>query len=55
MRDHDIQLLTVGVAAGMNLMQLVYMVFGLLDDRRDRKAARAAQAKLKAAKERAAA
>lgn len=55
MSDHDIQLLTIGIAAGMDFMLLVQMCFGLLDDRRDRKALRAAQAKLKAAEERAAA
>lgn len=55
MSDHDIQLLSIGIAAGMDLMLLVHMCFGILDDRRDRKAARAAQAKLRAAEERAAA
>lgn len=55
MTDHDIQLLTLGIAAGMDLMLLIHMCFGILDDRRDRRALRAAQAKLQAAEERAAA
>ncbi|CAM5536260.1 hypothetical protein [Streptomyces canus] len=53
MTDHEIQLLTIGVAIGMYLMLLVQITFGILDDRRDRKAARAAQAQLDAARERA--
>lgn len=53
MTDHDIQLLAIGVAIGMDLMLLLQIVFGILDDRRDRKAARAAQAMLDAARERA--
>ena len=55
MTDHDIQLVALGVAVGMDAMLLVQMFFGILDDRRDRKALRAAEAKLAAAKERAAA
>jgi len=55
MSDHDIQLVSLGIAAGMDLMLLIQMVFAILDDRRDRKTLRAAQAKLKAAEERAAA
>ncbi|MFE9765091.1 hypothetical protein ACFYPC_11250 [Streptomyces sp. NPDC005808] len=54
MTDHEIQLLAVGIAIGMNFMLLVQIAFGILDDRRDRKVARAAQARLKAAEERAA-
>ena len=53
MTDHELQLLFFGVAAGMYLMLLVQIVFGVLDDRRDRKAARAAQARLDAAREKA--
>lgn len=55
MTDHEIQLLALGVAVGMDLMLLVQVVFGILDDRRDRKAARAAEEKLAAAQKRAAA
>ncbi|MFG2855678.1 hypothetical protein ACGFZ9_34260 [Streptomyces mirabilis] len=55
MTDHGIQLLTLGIAIGMDLMLLVQMFFGFLDDRRDRKAVRAAEAELRAAEERAAA
>ncbi|MER6064852.1 hypothetical protein ABT167_27495 [Streptomyces sp. NPDC001792] len=55
MTDHDIQLLSVGIAAGMDFMLLVQMFFGILDDRNDRKVLRAAEAKLEAAKKRAAA
>ncbi|MGW1000765.1 hypothetical protein [Streptomyces sp. NPDC002520] len=54
MSDHEIQLLAIGIAIGVYLMFLVQIGFGLLDDRRDRKAARAAEAKLAAARERAA-
>lgn len=53
MSDHDIQLLTLGTALGMYLMLLVQITFGLLDDRRDRKVLRAAEAKLEAAQKRA--
>ncbi|MGW3024809.1 hypothetical protein [Streptomyces sp. NPDC001221] len=55
MTDHEIQLLALGFGAGMDFMLLVQMAFAILDDRRDRKALRAAEAKLKAARERAAA
>ncbi|MGV9242639.1 hypothetical protein [Streptomyces sp. NPDC003710] len=55
MTDHDIQLLSIGVAIGADLMLLVQMVFDMLDDRRNRRALRAAEAKLKAAEERVAA
>jgi hypothetical protein len=54
MTNHDIQLVALGIAAGMDLMLLVQMVFAILDDRRDRKVLRAAEAKLAEAKERAA-
>ncbi|MEH0423150.1 hypothetical protein [Streptomyces sp. B21-083] len=53
MTDHELQLLTVGFSTGAYFMLLVQAGFGLLDDRRDRKAARAAQAQLDAARERA--
>jgi hypothetical protein len=46
MGDHDIQLLSLGFTAGMDLMLLLHVGFGILDDRRDRKTARAALAKL---------
>lgn len=51
MTDHELQLLFIGVAVGMDLMILVQVAFGICDDRRDRKAARAAQARLDAARE----
>lgn len=53
MNDHDIQLLTLGAAFGMNFMLLVHILFGVLDDRRDRKVLRTAEAELEAARERA--
>lgn len=53
MTDHELQLLFIGVAVGMDLMLLVQVAFGLLDDRWDRKAVRAAMAELEAARERA--
>jgi hypothetical protein len=51
MGDHDIQLLSLGFTAGMDLMLLLHVGFGILDDRRDRKTARAALAKLEATRE----
>jgi len=54
MTDHEIQLLVIGIAIGVYVMLLVQITFGVLDDRRDRRAARAAEAQLKAAQERAA-
>lgn len=53
MTDHEIQLLVIGIAIGMYLMLFVQIGFGILDDRRDRKAARAAEAMLEAARKRA--
>lgn len=53
MTDHEIQLLVIGITIGMDLMLLIQIGFGILDDRRDRKVARAAQAQLEAARERA--
>ena len=55
MTDNEIQLLSVGFTVGAYFMVLVQVGFGLLDDRRDRKAARAAQAQLDAAREKASA
>ncbi|MFE8944522.1 hypothetical protein [Streptomyces sp. NPDC007856] len=46
MSDHEIQLLVIGIAIGMDLMLLVQILFGIRDDRRDRKARLAAQAQL---------
>jgi hypothetical protein len=53
MTDHELQLLFIGIAVGMDLMLLVQIAFGIRDDRRDRKADRAAMARLEAARERA--
>jgi hypothetical protein len=55
MTDHDIQLVALGIATGMDLMLLVQMLFAILDHRRDRKVQRAAEAKLKTARDKAAA
>jgi hypothetical protein len=44
MNNHDIQLVALGTAAGMNFMLLVQLIGGVLDDRRDRRAVRAAKA-----------
>lgn len=49
MSDHDMQLLALGIATGMDLMLLLQMVLAIRDDRRARKALRAAEAKLTAA------
>jgi hypothetical protein len=46
MSNHDIQLLALGASIGVYFMLLVQVVFGVLDDRRDRKTVRAAEAKL---------
>lgn len=46
MTNHEIQLLALGFGAGMDLMLLIQVAFGILDDRRDRQAVRAAQAQL---------
>lgn len=53
MTDRELQLLFIGIAAGMYLMLFVQIVFGALDDWRDRKAARVAQDRLDAAREKA--
>lgn len=43
MADHEIQLLSIGIAIGMDLMLLMQIAFGILDDRRDREASRRAR------------
>jgi hypothetical protein len=53
MTDNEIQLLAIGAAIGMYAMLALQIVFGILDDRRDRKAARAAMAMLEAARKKA--
>ncbi|MEU9405063.1 hypothetical protein AB0E08_05045 [Streptomyces sp. NPDC048281] len=55
MTNHDIQLLAIGATIGVELMVLLQGCFQILDNRRDRKARLAAEEKLKAARERAAA
>lgn len=55
MTDTEIQLLCIGFTLGAYFMLLVQIAFGILDDRRDRKVARAAMAQLEAARERASA
>jgi hypothetical protein len=47
MSDHDIQLLVLGSAFGMYFMLLLQILYGILDDRRDRKAGSAALAAFK--------
>jgi hypothetical protein len=54
MTDRDVQLLVIGVCIGVYLMLALQIGFNIRDGRRDRKAARAAQAKLDAARARAA-
>lgn len=53
MTDQEIQLLAIGVVLGMYVMLAIHIAFGVLDGRRDRKAARAAEAMLEAARKRA--
>ncbi|MDX2521353.1 hypothetical protein PV355_40495 [Streptomyces stelliscabiei] len=53
MTDTDIQLLCIGFTLGAYFMLLVQVAFGIRDDRRDRKAARAAESLLDAAREKA--
>lgn len=53
MTMYDIQLLGIGTTFGVYLMLAVQVGFGIRDDRRDRKAARAAMAQLEAARKRA--
>jgi hypothetical protein len=54
MSDHDIQLLALGTTLGMYIMLIAQAVGSIIDDRRDRKVARAAQAELDASREKAA-
>ncbi|MFD3929558.1 hypothetical protein [Streptomyces sp. NPDC058614] len=53
MNDNEIQLLALGATLGVYLMLAFQVAFGILDDRRDRKVIRAAEAQLAAARERA--
>lgn len=53
MTDHEISLLAIGATSGMYLMLAIQIGFGILDGRRDRKAARLAEAMLEAARKRA--
>ena len=53
MTETEIALVVLGIEIGMLIMLLVQVTFGILDDRRERKAARAAQARLDAARSRA--
>lgn len=46
MSDREIQLLVIGFQIGMTVMLLAQIVFSLLDDRRDRRAAQAALQRL---------
>lgn len=55
MNDHDLQLLAIGASIGIYFMLLIQVIGGMLDDRRDRKVARAALAQIEAAEEKAAA
>jgi hypothetical protein len=50
MTDHEILLLAIGFTLGMYTMLAIHIAFGILDDRLDRKAARAAMAQLEAAR-----
>lgn len=50
MSDHDIQVLSIGFELGVYLVLLALLVGSVLDDRRGRKAAAAAQAKFDAAR-----
>jgi len=53
MSDHDIQLLAIGASLGAELMVLIQAGFQILDNRRSAAQARAAEAQLQAARERA--
>lgn len=53
MTDNELQILCIGFMVGAYSMVLIQVWFGILDDRRDRKAARAAMAQLEAAREKA--
>ncbi|MFD9211618.1 hypothetical protein ACFVY9_00580 [Streptomyces sp. NPDC059544] len=53
MSEREIQLLAIGFQIGATAMLLLQILFSLVDDRRDRRATKAALAKLEAARERA--
>lgn len=53
MTEHEVQLLAIGCAIGMYLMLLLQILYGILDDRRDRKTRQADEEKLAAARARA--
>ncbi|MGW3651868.1 hypothetical protein [Streptomyces sp. NPDC000878] len=53
MSDHELQLLSIGFTVGAYFMLLTQVAFRMLDDRRDRKALRAAEALPEAARQRA--
>ena len=55
MTDTEFAMLCLGIQLGVLLMLLHQVIGGILDDRRDRQAARDAMAKLNAAREKAAA
>lgn len=55
MTDHDIQLLALGATLGVYAMTLAHIAFGIIDNRRDRKAVRDAEAQLEAAQKKASA
>ncbi|MDT0568891.1 hypothetical protein RM704_15670 [Streptomyces sp. DSM 3412] len=50
MTENELQILCAGFTLGAYFMVLVQVGFGIRDDRRDRKAARAAMAQLEAAR-----
>lgn len=52
MTETEFAMLCLGIQIGALLMLLANMVFGILDDRRDRKAARDAMDRLEAARKR---
>ncbi|MFD4524856.1 hypothetical protein ACFWP7_13210 [Streptomyces sp. NPDC058470] len=51
MSENDIQLLALGATLGVYLMLAFQIAFGILDDQRDRKVIRAAEASLEAAQQ----
>jgi hypothetical protein len=51
MSDHDIQLLVFGATFGMYFMLFLQILYGILDDRRARKARLAAETLLDEARE----
>lgn len=50
MSDHDIQMIAIGFAIGVDLMLILQLVYRIRDDRRDRKVERAARALLEDAR-----